>query len=144
MTVPCVGVIAIKGDEVLLVRHESNSDYDSHIYGLPSGRLETNETEIQAAVREFREETGLMTSTDHLKEFPGNYFISKLPHRKNRTESDIVYSWRVYLCKFYHGSTTTSSETTPHWVAISNLDKYELLPNVKNAITAALQFLNKP
>jgi len=142
MAVPCVGVITIKDNEVLVVRHESNSGYDNHIDGLPSGRLETGETDIQAAAREFCEETGLETYTDQLIEFPGNYFIGKLPHRKNPAEANTEYSWRVYLCKSYTGSITPSTETTPEWITISDLEKYDLLPNVKNAVMAALEFLN--
>ena len=59
-----VGILIIKDNKVLLVRHEEAASHVTGIYGLPAGRLEKEETEIQGAIRELKEETGLITSEE--------------------------------------------------------------------------------
>ena len=140
MTKPSVGILILKDDTVLLVRHEAGSGYNDHVYGLPSGRLQEDETEIQAAVRELEEETGLKTSIENLIEFPDNFYIAKLPNRKNPDEREIEYTWRVFLCNNHFGEIHPSTETTPEWVKIQQLDSYNLIVNVKNAIEGGLRF----
>lgn len=140
MQTPTVGVLIINDNQVLLVKHTENSGYNRPIYGLPSGRLNEGETEIQAAVRELKEETGLETTTDDLKEFPGNFYLAKLKDRKLAAEREIEYSWRVYYCENYSGEPSASEETIPEWTEIAKLDEKELIVNVKNAIEAGLNF----
>jgi ADP-ribose pyrophosphatase YjhB (NUDIX family) len=143
MIVPSVGILILQKDQVLLVRHESGSGYADHVYGLPSGRLKQEEKEITAAIRELREETGLETSEHSLIEFPNNYFIAKLPNRKNPKEREIEYGWRVFLCKNFSGKLTPSKETTPEWVNLNELPNKYLIVNVKNAIEAGIKFIQQ-
>jgi ADP-ribose pyrophosphatase YjhB (NUDIX family) len=143
MTTPTVGILVFKEDSVLLVRHEKKSGYSDHVFGLPSGRLEAYETEIDAAIRELEEETGLVTQQKDLVEFPNNFYISKLPNRKDLAEREIVYSWRVFLCQKYSGTLRSSQETTPQWVLIKELSNNYLLPNVENAVEAGQKFIQQ-
>lgn len=140
MTQPSVGILLLKNKSVLLVKHEEGSGFTEHIFGLPSGRLKNNEPAIHAAVRELQEETGLQTQVEDLIEFPGNFYTAKLPNRKNLEEQKMEYTWRVFLCTKYIGEIKPSTETTPEWVEIENLDKYNLIVNVRNAIEAGLHF----
>lgn len=143
MLISTVGIFVFTNNKVLLVRHEAGSGYNDHVFGLPSGRLYKNENEIETAVRELEEETGLKTTVKDLTEFPNNYYISKLPNRKNIEEREIEYSWRVFLCKKYTGELHKSPETSPSWHSIHELDFLYLLPNVKNAVMAGLNFINR-
>lgn len=55
--VPTVGVVCLKGDEVLLIRRGTPPRLNQ--WSLPGGRLEWGETLAVAALRELKEETGV-------------------------------------------------------------------------------------
>lgn len=137
--IPTVAVLIIKGDKVLLVRHTEKAGHLTGTYGLPSGRINDNESEKEAAVRELLEETGLRTKEDNLIEFPKNFYIADLERKGGKT---LKFAWRVFLCRDYKGEIKESEESIPQWVEIEKLDQYDLLPNIKNVILAGLKFLH--
>lgn len=53
----CVGIICFRGDDVLLIKRGKAPRKGD--WSLPGGRIETGETEQQAALRELFEETGV-------------------------------------------------------------------------------------
>lgn len=55
--VPAVGVVCLRGDEVLLIRRGTPPRMGE--WSLPGGRIEPGERAIDAALRELREETGV-------------------------------------------------------------------------------------
>ena len=55
--VPAVGVVCLKGDEVLLIRRGTAPRIGQ--WSLPGGRIEPGERAVDAALRELREETGV-------------------------------------------------------------------------------------
>lgn len=55
--VHCVGVICFRGDEVLLIRRGTAPRKGD--WSIPGGRIETGETEADAALRELSEETSV-------------------------------------------------------------------------------------
>lgn len=55
--VPCVGVVCLRGDAVLLVRRGRPPRRGE--WSLPGGRIEAGERAVDAALRELREETGV-------------------------------------------------------------------------------------
>lgn len=55
--VPAVGVVCLRGDEVLLIRRGTSPRMGE--WSLPGGRIEPGERAIDAALRELREETGV-------------------------------------------------------------------------------------
>ncbi len=55
--VPAVGVVCLRGDEVLLIRRGAPPRLGE--WSLPGGRIEWGETAEAAALRELREETGV-------------------------------------------------------------------------------------
>jgi 8-oxo-dGTP diphosphatase len=131
-----VGVLLIKNkEEVLLVKHGKSASHITNTYGLPAGRLQENESELKAAIREFKEETGLITSQENLIELPDQYF-AKIK-RKNDTKT---FSLKVYLCNSYSGELKATDETQPLWIKIKEIDKYKLLPNIKNIVIKGLSY----
>lgn len=55
--IPAVGVVCIRGDEVLLIRRGAPPRMGE--WSLPGGRIEPGESTEAAALRELREETGV-------------------------------------------------------------------------------------
>jgi 8-oxo-dGTP diphosphatase len=55
--VPCVGVVCLRGPEVLLIRRGKPPRMGE--WSIPGGRMEMGETVTAAALRELREETGV-------------------------------------------------------------------------------------
>lgn len=64
--VPAVLVIAAKDGKVLMVERQ-NTGYRDGWYALPGGHLEAGESLQEGAAREFKEEVGLITSSDNLE-----------------------------------------------------------------------------
>jgi len=55
--VPAVGVVCLRGDEVLLIRRGNPPRRGE--WSLPGGRIEPGERAVDTALRELREETGV-------------------------------------------------------------------------------------
>ena len=55
--IPAVGVVCLKGDQVLLIRRGKPPRVGE--WSLPGGRIEPGEAVIDAALRELHEETGV-------------------------------------------------------------------------------------
>ncbi len=55
--VPAVGVVCLRGDEVLLIRRGTAPRIGE--WSLPGGRIEPGERAVDAALRELSEETGV-------------------------------------------------------------------------------------
>lgn len=137
--VPTVAAIAVHGGKFLLVQHEKGAGHITGTYGLPSGRVGENESESEAAVREFYEETGLNAKLEDFREFDGNYYIADL----QRKDGSIMHcGWRVFKVLKFEGEIRASSETTPVWLNLEEIKKLgkeeKLLPNILDAIHAAL------
>ena len=57
LPVPAVGVVCLRGDQVLLIRRGTPPRQGE--WSLPGGRIESGERAVDAALRELREETGV-------------------------------------------------------------------------------------
>jgi len=129
------GVLVFLDNSVLLVRHGEKAGHLNDTYGIPAGRLETDETSIKAAVRELLEETGLITTVENLIKVPENYTASI--ERKDGSIKN--YSQETFLCINWGGELKANDETIPEWINITDLDKLKLLPNVEKMVFDALK-----
>ena len=60
--IDCVGVICFRGDDVLLIKRGTPPRKGE--WSIPGGRIEANETQRDAALRELFEETGIMAALE--------------------------------------------------------------------------------
>ena len=65
------GCIVLHDDKVLLIKQHQG------FYGFPKGHMEKNETEIETALRETKEETGIDAILDKEKRFEISYYTRK-------------------------------------------------------------------
>lgn len=130
-----VGVLIIKDDKVLLVKHSERAGHLTGTYGLPAGHVEEGDEEKDTAIRELKEETGLETYKDLLKELPTEYIA--VIKRKNGA---VDMKYKIYYCSSFNGVLQSSEEGEPEWVEISKLLEIDLLPNVRSAIEEGLAF----
>lgn len=126
------GILIIENERVLLVRHTKNATHQTDLYGLPAGKIQPNETPIEAAIRELHEETGLTAIKPNLTQIHPVY-TAKI-RQKNSTKQ---YTFTVFICHKYTGVPRASHETTPEWIHISQIDEKNLLPNVAHIIQNA-------
>ncbi len=97
----------------------------NNYYGLPSGKVEKNETFVQAAIREAEEEVGAKLTTDNLK----------YVHTVHRLADD---PWvDVYFEVINYGGCLTNAEPHMHskldWLDVNNLPN-NIIPAVKHAL----------
>ena len=73
------GAIIIKDGKILLVKENKGH------WGLPKGHMEGNETEIETAIREVKEETNLDVTLNENKRYEISYIID------NTIDKNVVY-----------------------------------------------------
>ncbi len=73
--VPTVGVVCLKGDQVLLIKRGTPPRLGQ--WSLPGGRIEWSETVTDAALRELREETGVDAELIGLLDVVDGVFTSR-------------------------------------------------------------------
>jgi len=129
--VKTIGVVCFKEDKVLLVKHGEAARQPKGIYGLPSGHVEENEELIEAAKREFNEETGLLA---HVLTPLGHEFD---PIQLTLKTGTFNFKWHVFICQKYSGELKANDETEPEWVEIEKVRKLWVLPNILKAIKVA-------
>lgn len=97
----------IKADDVIVIKYktEKNKNY----YDIPGGKIETNETSIDASIREFKEETGI----DVLgQKYKGNVIIEY---------PNIIFDFDIYLVEEFSGIPKEFKENYSMWINIDQL-----------------------
>lgn len=64
-TIQVVGIIAQYEQSILLL-HRSEQETDPSLWGIPAGKVEEGESQSEAAIREFFEETGISVSSTEI------------------------------------------------------------------------------
>lgn len=96
------------GTFVLLRRHSHKPDGDT--WGLPAGKVDPDETDEDAVIRELFEETGYQATPNQLELLDEHPF-----HMPSGTTNDFV-SYRVRLASLHEVIREESSHSAHKWV----------------------------
>ena len=108
----------IKDNKVVVTKYKENNKKAGY-YEIPGGKIEDGETPQQTAIREMKEETGLIIK--NLK-YKGNLII-EYPNR--------VFDFDMFLCNECEGEPQEFEENTSEWIEIDKLLKKEkILSNI--------------
>lgn len=102
-----VRTFLIQEDNVVAIKYIKGNCKD--YYDIPGGKIEGNETKEEAAIREFKEETGIDIFNP---EYAGNLIIEY---------SDRVYDIDVFITSEYNGEIVKKDETITEWINIDKL-----------------------
>lgn len=102
-----VRTFLIRDNKIVITRYktEKNKDY----YDVPGGKIEENETSMEASIREFKEETGI----EILKQSYKGHVIIEYP--------EMIFDFDIYLVDEYQGSPLSFIENDSMWIDIEKL-----------------------
>ncbi|MGC8573056.1 MAG: NUDIX hydrolase [Caldisphaera sp.] len=133
------GGILIEKDKVLLIYHEKLNKW---LY--PGGHVEPNETPREAAIREFKEETGLnvevigeknnLSSEDAIEEPKPIAIMYETVKYPNETH---MHYDLIFLVKFIDGELKNG-----RWFDKNEIDSIDTYENVKKILKFAFKFQN--
>ena len=103
------GTIIIDNNKVLLIRQKQG------FYGFPKGHVEGNETDVETAIRETKEETNLDVVVDESKRFEISYIVN------DNIDKNVVY----FLAKLTGENKVVAQEEEINEVIWVDIDKAE-------------------
>lgn len=121
------GIFFTDGQKVLLLKRSKKGDNEG-TWGLPGGKVEENETLIDAAKREAKEECGKVE---------GSRF-------EDIKEQDGMHNWTTFFFKIKKPfDCKLSDEHTDYkWVDIKEIEKYKLHPELKKNLDRHFNVIN--
>lgn len=136
---PTVGIVVLKGQDVLLVRHGKTAGHITGIIGTPGGRIDSGENPIIAAKRELEEETGLQVEKEDLIELSKKYDADFA----RKDGSTLFTHHTVFACNKFSGEFRATEETTPEWTPINKLSVMTLMANTEDMVKEAQKVLER-
>lgn len=107
-----VRTFLIENDKVVAIKYKREMDNKDY-YDIPGGKIEENETSVQASIREFKEETGIEIINP---EYKGNVIV-EYPNR--------IFDFDIYVVNKYKGEPKEFEENYSMWIDIQKLIKEE-------------------
>ena len=132
------GIVLYRSDDnssnLILLLHYGNGHWD-----FPKGNIEVNETQIQAAVRELEEETGI----NRFRLVPG--FKETLVYNYKKKSAQVAKTVTFYLGITTISKVVLSSEHIGYvWLTYQESVKILTYDNAKNLLTQANMIFEDP
>jgi ADP-ribose pyrophosphatase YjhB (NUDIX family) len=121
------GILFTDGKKILLLKR-SGSDHES-TWSIPGGRSEENETPINTAKRETKEECGRIEGY-------------KIDHFQNKKENHIFHTY-LYIVSKPFDCELSKEHSKWKWVKIKNVEKMNLHPRFKDSWKTILKSIVK-
>lgn len=119
----CADALIQWGDEVLLFRR--GPGLGEGLLAMPGGHVEGDETSLQAAIRELREEVGIGLLDDELvRSLQGQYFL-EAPGRSQRPGRVVSMVFKFVINSAKRPQVSDSAEGRVEWTKISDLADLE-------------------
>ena len=119
----CTGIVCFKDDEVLLIKRGNPPRKGE--WSIPGGRIEFGESEIDAALRELSEETGIKAT------------IEKKINQVEVNFEGFNYILHNYKAVWVSGKPTPGSDALDaKFIKLNKLNKYKLWKKTQETINA--------
>ena len=113
-----VRVFLIEDDKIVTIKYKR--EMDKNYYDIPGGKIEEGETSKQAAIREFKEETGIDIANPIYK----GKVVIEYPQK--------IFDFDIYMVKQYHGEPKEFGENFSMWMDIKKLiEKEKIFPSIE-------------
>lgn len=134
--IPCVGVVCVRGDDVLLIRRGAAPMASA--WAIPGGRIEWGEAAAAAALRELREETGVEADIVGLIEVFDGLFAQAgvLTHH---------YLIAEYAARWKSGEPRAGDDAAEaRFVKLAAIDQVDLTDDLRRVIRAGAALASSP
>ena len=102
-----VRTFLIIDNKVIVIKYKTNKNMN--YYDIPGGKIEENESAINASIREFKEETGIEIIKQKYK---GNVIVEY---------PNMIFDFDIYLVNDYKGNPKEFEENYSMWINIEDL-----------------------
>lgn len=102
-----VRTFLINDNKVIVIKYKTNKNMN--YYDIPGGKIEENESAINASIREFKEETGIEIINQKYK---GNVIVEY---------PNMIFDFDIYLVNDYKGNPIEFEENYSMWINIEDL-----------------------
>lgn len=113
-----VRTFLINDNKIIVIKYKTDKNKD--YYDIPGGKIEENESAIDASIREFKEETGIDIINQKYK---GNVIVEY---------PNMIFDFDIYLVNDYKGNPKEFEENCSMWINIEDLlNKNKKFPSVE-------------
>lgn len=120
-TIEVVAAIIVKNNKVFICKRGKGRNLEGY-YEFPGGKIEKNETQKEALIREVKEELQSEISVDQ--------FFMTIDYDYD----DFHLKMHTYLCTLLRGDLVLLEHTDKAWCEFNELDEYEFPPANKKII----------
>jgi len=125
------GILFSNGVKVLLLKRAKDDDTESDSWAIPGGRADGDENDLEAAIRETMEETGL-------KEIPGHRIGEQTAEDKKGT-----FTTYVYRIPTLFDVKLSEEHDDWKWVTINEIFDYNLHPKFEESLPQLLAIIRR-